>query len=62
PQAVSPIIMSTRLHDQSEDLVLLRSLIDQVYREQAQEARVRRMAEVQAAWASTNWTTRSTSS
>lgn len=33
PQAVSPIIMSTRVHDQSSDLVLLRELIDQIYRE-----------------------------
>lgn len=35
--AVSPIIMCTRLHDQSEDIVLLRSLIDEVYRAQAAE-------------------------
>ena len=34
PQAVSPIVMSTRLHDQNEDLVLLRALIDRVYAEQ----------------------------
>lgn len=37
PSAVSPIVMSTRLHDQSEDIVLLRSLIDEVYRAQAAE-------------------------
>lgn len=36
-KAVSPIIMSTRLQDQSTDLVLLRSLIDEIYREWAQE-------------------------
>lgn len=36
PQAVSPIVMSTRLHDQNEDIVLLRSLIDQIYRERAE--------------------------
>jgi DNA-binding transcriptional LysR family regulator len=35
--AVSPIIMCTRLNDQSEDIVLLRSLIDEVYRAQAAE-------------------------
>ncbi|MEO7161201.1 MAG: LysR family transcriptional regulator [Polaromonas sp.] len=35
--AVSPIIMCTRLHDQSEDIVLLRSLIDEVYRAEAAE-------------------------
>ncbi|NML18077.1 LysR family transcriptional regulator [Azohydromonas caseinilytica] len=34
PQAVSPIVMSTRLHDQNEDLALLRALIDRVYAEQ----------------------------
>lgn len=37
PSAVSPIVMSTRLHDQSEDIVLLRELIDEVYRAQAAE-------------------------
>lgn len=37
PSAVSPIIMCTRLNDQSEDIVLLRSLIDEVYRAQAAE-------------------------
>lgn len=31
PSAVSPIIMSTRLHDRSPNLLLLRTLIDQVY-------------------------------
>lgn len=36
-KAVSPIIMSTRLQDQSTDLVLLRSLIDEIYREWAEE-------------------------
>ncbi|MEJ5896595.1 LysR substrate-binding domain-containing protein [Aquabacterium sp. G14] len=36
-KAVSPIIMSTRIHDQSTDIVLLRSLIDDIYREWAQE-------------------------
>lgn len=35
--AVSPIIMCTRLNDQSEDIVLLRTLIDEVYRAQAAE-------------------------
>lgn len=35
PQAVSPIVMSTRLHDQNEDLVLLRALIDRIYQEHA---------------------------
>jgi LysR family transcriptional regulator, benzoate and cis,cis-muconate-responsive activator of ben and cat genes len=40
PQAVSPIIMSTRLHDQNEDIATLRSLIDRIYQEQA-EARQR---------------------
>lgn len=34
PQAVSPIIMSTRLQDQSADIVLLRRLIDDIYAEQ----------------------------
>lgn len=34
PQAVSPIIMSTRLQDQSTDIVLLRQLIDVIYAEQ----------------------------
>ena len=34
PQAVSPIIMSTRLQDQSADIVLLRQLIDDIYAEQ----------------------------
>lgn len=37
PKAVSPIIMSTRIHDQSTDIVLLRSLIDDIYREWAAE-------------------------
>lgn len=49
PQAVSPIIMSTRLHDQSQDIVLLRNLIDDIYRAQA-EAR-RRAEEAQKAQA-----------
>lgn len=40
PQAVSPIIMSTRLHDQNEDIAVLRALIDRIYEEQA-EARQR---------------------
>ena len=39
PQAVSPIIMSTRLHDQSQDIVLLRNLIDDIYRAQAEARR-----------------------
>ncbi len=34
PQAVSPIIMSTRLQDQSSDIALLRQLIDDIYAEQ----------------------------
>lgn len=46
-QAVSPIVMSTRAQDQNEDIVLLRSLIDQIYREQAE---ARRRVEA-AAWA-----------
>jgi DNA-binding transcriptional LysR family regulator len=33
PQAVSPIIMSTRAHDQNPDLALMRALIDDIYRE-----------------------------
>ena len=37
PNATSAIIMSTRLNDQSEDIVLLRELIDEVYRLQAAE-------------------------
>lgn len=37
-KAVSPIIMSTRIHDQSTDIVLLRSLIDDIYREWAEES------------------------
>lgn len=44
PQAISPIIMSTRLHDQSQDIVLLRNLIDDIYREHA-KARQRRADE-----------------
>ncbi len=40
PQAVSPIIMSTRLHDKNEDIATLRALIDRIYQEQA-EARQR---------------------
>ena len=35
--ATSAIIMSTRLNDQSDDIVLLRELIDEVYRLQAAE-------------------------
>jgi DNA-binding transcriptional LysR family regulator len=35
--ATSPIIMSTRLNDQSDDILLLRELIDEVYRLQAAE-------------------------
>lgn len=46
PQAVSPIIMSTRLHDQSPDILLLRNLIDDIYRAQAEERR--RTEEAQA--------------
>lgn len=44
PQAVSPIIMSTRLQDQSSDIVLLRQLIDVIYAEQraAKEAAERK--------------------
>ena len=33
PQAVSPIIMSTRMHDSNEDIVVLRGLIDRIYAE-----------------------------
>jgi LysR family transcriptional regulator, benzoate and cis,cis-muconate-responsive activator of ben and cat genes len=36
PQAVSPIIMSTRLHDQNDDITVLRGLIDRIYQEQAE--------------------------
>jgi DNA-binding transcriptional LysR family regulator len=43
PQAVSPIIMSTRLHDQNDDIAVLRALIDLIYQEQA-EARQRAAA------------------
>lgn len=39
PQAVSPIIMSTRLHDQNDDIVLLRALIDRIYQEQGEMLR-----------------------
>ncbi len=39
PQAVSPIIMSTRVHDQNDDIVLLRSLIDRIYEELAEARR-----------------------
>jgi len=39
PQAVSPIIMSTRVHDQNEDIVVLRGLIDRIYQEQAEARR-----------------------
>lgn len=45
PQAVSPIVMSTRLDDQNDDLVLLRALIDRIYQEQAA---ARRRAEAAA--------------
>ncbi len=48
PQAVSPIIMSTRLHDQNEDIATLRALIDRIYQEQA-EARQRAEAARSAA-------------
>lgn len=45
PQAVSPIIMSTRLQDQSADITLMRELIDEIYAEQratpAAQAQVR---------------------
>ncbi|RTL43040.1 MAG: LysR family transcriptional regulator [Burkholderiales bacterium] len=34
PQAVSPIIMSTRLQDQSGDITLMRALIEEIYAEQ----------------------------
>ncbi|MBH1986657.1 MAG: LysR family transcriptional regulator [Burkholderiales bacterium] len=44
PQAVSPIIMSTRLHDRSEDLVLLRNLIDEIYLAQAEARRLKEEA------------------
>jgi LysR family transcriptional regulator, benzoate and cis,cis-muconate-responsive activator of ben and cat genes len=33
PQAVSPIIMSTRLHDRNPDIDLMRGLIDDIFRE-----------------------------
>ncbi|WP_157271211.1 LysR family transcriptional regulator [Azohydromonas aeria] len=48
PQAVSPIVMSTRAQDQNEDIVLLRALIDQIYQEQA-EARRKAQAGAEAA-------------
>jgi DNA-binding transcriptional LysR family regulator len=35
PQAVSPIIMSTRAHDQNDDIAVLRGLIDRIYQEHA---------------------------
>ena len=35
PQAVSPIIMSTRMHDRNEDILVLRGLIDRIYAEHA---------------------------
>lgn len=41
---VSPIIMSSRLHDQSDDIVLLRELIQQIYRAQAEERRLAEQA------------------
>lgn len=44
PQAVSPIIMSTRLHDRSDDIALLRSLIDQIYAAQAEARRLKEEA------------------
>ncbi|WP_051242540.1 LysR family transcriptional regulator [Azohydromonas australica] len=44
PQAVSPVIMSTRLHDRNDDIGVLRALIDLIYKEQA-EARQRAAAE-----------------
>jgi DNA-binding transcriptional LysR family regulator len=45
PQAVSPIIMSTRLHDQNEDIGVLRALIEQIYQEQAEARRQATAAE-----------------
>jgi hypothetical protein len=42
---VSPIIMSTRLHDQNEDIGVLRALIDQIYQEQAEARRQAAAAE-----------------
>jgi DNA-binding transcriptional LysR family regulator len=38
-QAASPIIMSTRLHDQNDDIVQLRRLIDRIYQENADALR-----------------------
>jgi hypothetical protein len=32
-QAVSPIVMNTRRHDQNEDIALLRTLIYEIYSE-----------------------------
>jgi DNA-binding transcriptional LysR family regulator len=46
PQAVSPIIMSTRLHDQNDDIAMLRALIDRIYQEQAE---ARQLAEATGA-------------
>jgi DNA-binding transcriptional LysR family regulator len=43
PQAVSPVIMSTRLHDQNDDITVLRALIDRIYQEHA-DARQRAAA------------------
>jgi 2,4-dienoyl-CoA reductase-like NADH-dependent reductase (Old Yellow Enzyme family) len=46
PQAVSPIIMSTRLHDQNDDIAMLRTLIDRIYQEHAE---ARQLAEAAGA-------------
>ena len=35
PQAVSPIIMSTRMQDTNDDILVLRQLIDRIYAEPA---------------------------
>ncbi|MFG6441986.1 LysR family transcriptional regulator [Roseateles sp. LKC17W] len=48
PQAVSPIIMSTRLQDQSADITLMRQLIDEIYAEQRAALAARQAAEAQA--------------
>lgn len=51
-QAVSPIIMSTRLQDQSADIALMRQLIDEIYAEQ-RAAREAAQAQARAGLSST---------
>jgi DNA-binding transcriptional LysR family regulator len=47
-QAVSPIIMSTRLQDQSADITLMRALIDEIYAEQRAALTARQAAGAEA--------------